>query len=108
MLGLYESVARKLDVLGLSVNAAVSQIKCNVQNHIIDKTYQKKHVQFLKEAEAKGELIYVDDEEEEHEIEVCCPKCGEKRITTPNTGITCKGCGVRIVVGEDGEIRRVI
>lgn len=56
----------------------------------------------------KDELVHACDEEEEHSIEICCPKCGETRITTPNTGITCKGCGVRIVVGEDGEIRRVI
>ena len=49
-----------------------------------------------------------DDEEAEHSIEVYCPKCGAKRITTPNTGITCKGCGARIVIGEDGEIHRVI
>lgn len=48
------------------------------------------------------------DEEAEHSVEVCCPKCGETRITTPNTGITCKGCGVRLVVGEEGEVQRVI
>lgn len=61
-----------------------------------------------RKTEEKGTLLYVDDEEEEQVIEVCCPKCGEKRITTPNTGITCKGCRVRIVVGANGEIRRVI
>lgn len=65
------------------------------------------------EQEVKAAFEYMqqimkDDEEEEQSIEVCCPKCGETRITTPNTGITCKGCGVRIVVGEDGEVRRVI
>lgn len=63
MLGLYENATRKLDVIGLSINAVASQIKCNVQNHIVDKKYQKKHMQFLKETEAKGELLYVDDEE---------------------------------------------
>lgn len=63
MLGLYENATRKLDVIGLSIGAAVSQVKCNAQNRIIEKKRQKQHMQFLKEAEAKGELLYVDDEE---------------------------------------------
>lgn len=54
------------------------------------------------------EMKCVDDEREEQLVIVCCPKCGATRTTTPNTGITCRGCGVRIVIGEDGEIRRVI
>lgn len=38
-------------------------------------------------------------------ITVRCPKCGETRTTTPNTGFTCRGCGARISVGPDGKIR---
>lgn len=168
MLGLIESVARKSDCFGMSLNAMTSQLHCKVANHIVDKQYEKKHKQYQKaidesrtqgmnedveekvfgkedvllymellqrvaqhedisernpidialelgysEQDVKATFEYMqqimkDDEEEEQSIEVCCPKCGETRITTPNTGITCKGCGVRIVVGEDGEIRRVI
>ena len=63
MLGLVESTTRRLDVIGLSIGAAVSQVKCNVQNHIIEKKRQKQHMQFLKEADANGKLLYVDDEE---------------------------------------------
>lgn len=63
MLGLVESTTRRLDVIGLSVSAAVSQVKCNLENRIIDKKYQKQHMRFLKEADAKGTLLYVDDEE---------------------------------------------
>lgn len=48
MLGLFESVARKLDYVGLSVNAAASQLHCNVKNHIVDKQYEKKHKQYEK------------------------------------------------------------
>lgn len=70
--------------------------------------YKKQDIGKQKDKDAKDELVYGDDDEEEQGIEICCPKCGETRITTPNTGISCKGCGVRIVIGEDGEIRRVI
>ena len=63
MLGLYESTARKFDVIGLSINAVASQVKCKVQNRLVDKKYRKKHMQFLKAAEANGELIYADHEE---------------------------------------------
>lgn len=53
------------------------------------------------------DVLTPKDEEEEKEqiIDVYCPKCGEKRTITPNTGFTCKGCGVRISVGDEGEIR---
>lgn len=53
------------------------------------------------------DVLTPKDEEEEKEqiIDVYCPKCGEKRTITPNTGFTCKGCGIRISVGDEGEIR---
>ena len=53
------------------------------------------------------DVLTTKDEEEDKEqiIDVYCPKCGEKRTITPNTGFTCKGCGVRISVGDEGEIR---
>lgn len=52
------------------------------------------------------DVLTTKDEEEDKEqiIDVYCPKCGEKRTITPNTGFTCKGCGVRISVGDEGEI----
>ena len=34
----------------------MSQVKCNLENRIIDKKYQKQHMRFLKEADAKGTL----------------------------------------------------
>ena len=46
-----------------------------------------------------------EEEDKEQIIDVYCPKCGGKRTITPNTGFTCKGCGVRISVGDEGEIR---
>ncbi|MBQ4559996.1 MAG: hypothetical protein IJA54_06745 [Tyzzerella sp.] len=57
-------------------------------------------------ARALGVLTTKDEEEDKEQIiDVYCPKCGEKRTITPNTGFTCKGCGVRISVGDEGEIR---
>lgn len=67
--------------------------------------YKKHNIDKQEDKDVKDELIYTDDEEAEHSIEISCPKCGKKRITTPNTGITCKGCGVRISIGDEGEIR---
>ncbi len=49
-----------------------------------------------------------EEEDKEQIIDVYCPKCGEKRTITPNTGFTCKGCGVRISVGAEGEISCLI
>ena len=56
------------------------------------------------------DVLTTKDEEEDKEqiIDVYCPKCGEKRTITPNTGFTCKGCGVRISVGAEGEISCLI
>ena len=57
-------------------------------------------------AKALDVLIPKDEEEDKAQIiDVYCPKCGEKRTIMPNTGFTCKGCGIRISVGDKGEIR---
>ena len=57
MLGVIESVARKSDCFGLSLNAMVSQIHCKVVNHVVEKQYEKKHKQYqrvIDEAKAQG------------------------------------------------------
>lgn len=48
MLGLIESVARKSDCFGMTLNAMTSQLHCKVANHIVDKQYEKKHKQYQK------------------------------------------------------------
>lgn len=107
MIGLLQSIGHGLENLGLAVEGVFLEAECAVKNTVTDIKTDAKVRKYQKERLATGCTVN-DEEDEEQIIDVYCPKCGEKRTITPNTGFTCKGCGVRIVVGEDGEIRRVI
>ena len=67
MLGVIESVARKSDYFGLSLNAMVSQIHCKVANHVVEKQYEKKHKQYQKVIN-EGKVQGMDEEGENQRV----------------------------------------
>ena len=113
MIGLLQSIGHGLENFGLAVEGAFLEAECAVKNAAIDIKTDAKVRKYQRERLAAGYSL--DDDEEDIEefeeedkekiIDVYCPKCGEKRTIAPNTDFTCKECGVRISLGDDGEIR---